>query len=319
MVGGPHEQGRRSTAATSSRSIRRPPDLRQRPGADGLRHASAPSTTAARRDDFTDDKPRGTPLPCTVRESASVAFPTTRWSPTASTAPARARTTSSCRSGWPRRPSLEGVKLLGSAFHMGRSRDRRVGRPRSSRGHRLRPRGRARALGQPADRDRRARRRRDPAGRLVLARPPTTRHRQRRRPLLQARTRCSRRRRRRPTRRSPSYARTPEGGKAIYRAPVRTGGQATVCTAHVFQQIPGQNRIFMGWYSQGTQVVDFTENPDGTVTLKEAGYSSRPTRTSGSRRSSRPRRTRTGRSPTGAPRPTSTSASAAATRSTSTA
>ena len=40
----------------------------------------------------------------------------------------------------------------------------------------------------------------------------------------------------------------------------------------MFQQIPGQNRIFMGWYSQGTQVVDFTENADGTVDFKEAGY-----------------------------------------------
>ncbi len=68
-----------------------------------------------------------------------------------------------------------------------------------------------------------------------------------------------------------TYARTPDGKKAIYRAPIRTGAQATICTAHVMQQIPGQNRIFMGWYSQGTQVIDFTENPDGTVTLKEAG------------------------------------------------
>ena len=68
-----------------------------------------------------------------------------------------------------------------------------------------------------------------------------------------------------------AYARTPEGEKAIYRAPIRTGAQATICTAHVFQQIPGQNRIFMGWYSQGTQVLDFTENPDGTVEIKEVG------------------------------------------------
>ena len=68
-----------------------------------------------------------------------------------------------------------------------------------------------------------------------------------------------------------SFAKTSEGGKAIYRAPVRTGAQATVCTAHVMQQIPGQNRIFMGWYSQGTQVVDFTENPDGTLDFKEVG------------------------------------------------
>ena len=69
-----------------------------------------------------------------------------------------------------------------------------------------------------------------------------------------------------------SYARTPAGGKAIYRAPVRTQPQASTCTAHVFQQIPGQNRIFMGWYSQGTQVVDLHENADGTVEIEEAAY-----------------------------------------------
>jgi hypothetical protein len=69
-----------------------------------------------------------------------------------------------------------------------------------------------------------------------------------------------------------AYARTPDGKKAIFRAPIRTKPQATVCTAHVFQQIPGQNRIFMGWYSQGTQVVDFLERPDGTVEFKQAGW-----------------------------------------------
>jgi putative cell wall-binding protein len=69
-----------------------------------------------------------------------------------------------------------------------------------------------------------------------------------------------------------SYARNSEGEKAIYRAPVRTGAQATICTAHVFQQIEGQNRIFMGWYSQGTQVVDYVENPDGTIDFFDTGY-----------------------------------------------
>ena len=69
-----------------------------------------------------------------------------------------------------------------------------------------------------------------------------------------------------------AYAKTSKGGKAVYRATIRTQPQASICTAHVFQQIPGQNRIFMGWYSQGTQVVDFTENADGTVDFKEAGY-----------------------------------------------
>ena len=28
----------------------------------------------------------------------------------------------------------------------------------------------------------------------------------------------------------------------------------------------------MGWYSQGTQVIDFTENRDGTLDFKEAGW-----------------------------------------------
>ena len=53
---------------------------------------------------------------------------------------------------------------------------------------------------------------------------------------------------------------------------MRTQPQGSLCTAHVFHQIPGQNRIFMGWYSQGTQVVDLTEHPDGTIDFKEAGY-----------------------------------------------
>jgi hypothetical protein len=69
-----------------------------------------------------------------------------------------------------------------------------------------------------------------------------------------------------------AYARTPAGAKAIYRATIRTGVEPTICTAHVFHQIPGQNRIFMGWYSQGTQVVDYVENKDGTVEFKEAGW-----------------------------------------------
>jgi hypothetical protein len=68
------------------------------------------------------------------------------------------------------------------------------------------------------------------------------------------------------------YARQSDGTKAIYRAQVRTKPQATVCTAHVMHQIPGQNRIFMAWYSQGTQVIDFTENRDGTLDFKEAGW-----------------------------------------------
>ena len=69
-----------------------------------------------------------------------------------------------------------------------------------------------------------------------------------------------------------AYAKKPKGGKAIYRIPVRTGPQASLCTAHVFQIIPGQNRIFMGWYSQGTLVLDFKERRNGRFKFREAGY-----------------------------------------------
>jgi hypothetical protein len=69
-----------------------------------------------------------------------------------------------------------------------------------------------------------------------------------------------------------SYAKTSNGERAIFRAPTRTGPQASVCTSHLMQQIPGQNRIFMAWYSQATQVIDFTENPDGTLDFKQAGW-----------------------------------------------
>jgi hypothetical protein len=69
-----------------------------------------------------------------------------------------------------------------------------------------------------------------------------------------------------------TYAKKPKGGKAIFRIPVRTGPQASLCTAHVFQIIPGQNRIFMGWYSQGTLVLDFKEKRNGRLKFSEAGY-----------------------------------------------
>jgi hypothetical protein len=68
------------------------------------------------------------------------------------------------------------------------------------------------------------------------------------------------------------YAKNSDGERAIFRAPIQTEPQGSLCTSHVFEQIPGQNRIFMAWYSQGTQVVDFTENADGTIDFERAGY-----------------------------------------------
>jgi hypothetical protein len=68
------------------------------------------------------------------------------------------------------------------------------------------------------------------------------------------------------------WARNPKGEQAVFRAPIRTEPKGTLCTSHVFQIIPGQNRVFMGWYTQGTQVMDFVENGDGTVDYKNVAY-----------------------------------------------
>jgi hypothetical protein len=218
-------------------------------------------------DDFTDDKPRGTPLPCRRRDSSSLAAFQTQ-----------AKVVDCVNGGtngdvdlgvanWQKigAPSLEGVKHLGSAFHQGRggpfnaledvdfnhetelTSSGRFLIATDERGGGVVPPGASCVQG--ADN-------KSGNGGLhayavdrLLPSTPTT--------AAEA---------------WQSYARTSKGEKAIYRAPVRTGAEPTVCTAHVFQQIPGQNRIFMGWYSQGTQVVDFTENPDGTLDFKEAGF-----------------------------------------------
>ena len=231
-------------------------------------------------DDYKDDAPRGTPLPCRRRDSSSSRLP-------APGAPSffTAAKVVDCDNGgadgsqslrvseWVKigSPSLDGVRYLGSVHHEGGTDQAALATyPPSEdiifdheaelstsgnlliatdeRGGGATPPGSTCGQGQSNP---------NPRGnggvsfyrtnRLKTALPPTAEA------------------------AWDSYARTPQGAKAIYRAPVRTGAQAIICTAHVLQQIPGQNRIFMGWYSQGTQVIDFTERPDGTVELKEAG------------------------------------------------
>ncbi|HEX8085775.1 MAG TPA: hypothetical protein VF529_15900 [Solirubrobacteraceae bacterium] len=219
-------------------------------------------------DDYTDDRPRGTPLPCTLRDSASSAFPTGA-KVTDCVDGAGEGADDLIVSKWLRSgaPSLEGVEHLGNAFHMGRGGPRGVLEDidfdheaelsasgnlliaTDERGGGVTPPGASCAEGNPSDLD-------TSNGGVHFYRADT----------LFKTTPAT------PEEADASYARTPDGAKAIYRAAVRTGAQATVCTAHVFQQIPGQNRIFMGWYSQGTQVIDFAENPDGTVEAKEAGW-----------------------------------------------
>ena len=223
--------------------------------------------------DFTDDKPRGTPLPCAVRPTSTVAEPFKT----------KALVTD-CVTGeggqsltvaeWKKigAPSLEGVRWVGTVPHMGfgatadlvtakydskndiiaaheseRTASGRFVLTTDERGGGVVPGGASCAPG--AD---------NPKGnggihafpiKSFTTSPPRT-----------------------AEDAHKLWARDSKGEQAVYRTPIRTEPQGSVCTSHVFQQIAGQNRIFMGWYSQGTQVVDFVENPDGTFDFKQAGW-----------------------------------------------
>jgi hypothetical protein len=226
---------------------------------------------------YTDDKPSGTPLPCRLRPSSTLlASPyytgamvtdcvfDDNGTPGVYTDD-QELTIPRWKSMTPQPPSLEGVQFLGSAFHQGR------GGPHPStedvdvsheaelthsgkfvlatdeRGGGVTPPGATCTPGVD-----------NPQGNggihayavdKLLPRSPDT-----------------------ANAAWASYALTPSGGKAIYRAPIHTQPEAIVCTSHVFQQIPGQNRIFMGWYSQGTQVVDYVEHPNGAFEFRQAGW-----------------------------------------------
>jgi hypothetical protein len=223
-------------------------------------------------DDFSDDTPRGTPLPCRVRESTSAGIFSTG-APVIDCVVGEGETDLTVPS-WlaSGAPSLEGVEWLGSAIHMGRESATGAFDP-------------AYPATEDIDFDHEAEL--THSGEFVLATD------ERGGGVLPPGASCapgadneagnggihayrvdqlSRTRPSSPEDAFEAYARTPEGDKAVYRAEIRTQPQATECTAHVFHQIPGQNRIFMGWYSQGTQVVDYIEHQDGTFEFVEAGY-----------------------------------------------
>ena len=223
--------------------------------------------------DFTDDHPKGQPLPCRVRDSTSLPSFSTGAKITDCVDGKGPGTEDLNVPNWlaAGAPSLEGVRWLGSIHHMGRGAGGAATPTFDST--------------QDIDFDHEAEL--SASGKLLIATdergggvlPPGATcapgtdnlagnggvHFYRRDGLHQGGPGT-------PRQEWQAYARMPGGNKAIYRAQVRTKPQATVCTAHVFQQIPGQNRIFMGWYSQGTQVLDFTELPDGRVKLQEAGW-----------------------------------------------
>jgi uncharacterized repeat protein (TIGR01451 family) len=212
-----------------------------------------------------DDTPRGTPLPCQLRESLSPSPYFTGAKVTDCVAGAGGQSLN--LAGWQQigSPSLEGVQFLGAAYHQGRggphnatadvdvsheaelTGSRKFMLVTDERGGGVTPPGATCAPGVDnvnGNGGIHAYR----VDRLQTSSPNSA---------AEAWT---------------AYARTPSGAKAIYRADVHTQPEATVCTSHVFQQIPGQNRVFMGWYSQGTQVVDFVEHPDGTFEFFPTGY-----------------------------------------------
>jgi hypothetical protein len=223
--------------------------------------------------DFTDDTPNGDPLPCGVRGSSSLAGFTTGAQVTDCVDADNDGTDDLDVPTWLANgaPSLEGVEYVGSIHHQGRGA-----------GSATEP-----AFDSTEDIDFNHEAERSASGRLLLATdergggvlPPGAScspavdqvagnggiHAYRFDALSEGGPGT-------PEEEFEAYARTPEGEKAIYRAPVRTQPQPNLCTAHVFHQIPGQNRIFMAWYAQGTQVVDFIEHENGTVEFREAGY-----------------------------------------------
>ena len=232
--------------------------------------------------DFSDDKPRGTPLPCARRETTTVAA----WATTA--------TVEDCVVGegdeslrvpeWRKmtpRPELEGVEKLGAIHHMGfENQQQQNANPpfpatedmfvsheaeltqsgryilaTDERGGGVLPIGASctpgadNPLGNGGIHA-------FPVGKLDTPAPEPTGEAT---PEVEAYQ-------------DEMYAKTSDGDRAIFRAPIQTEPQGSLCTSHVFEQIPGQNRIFMAWYSQGTQVVDFTENANGTIDFERAGY-----------------------------------------------
>ncbi len=232
-------------------------------------------------DDFTDDVPRGTPLPCRVRQSSSLLTPTAAPIVDCSQGEVDGTVTPLSASNWLKMgaPSLEGVELIGFVNHGGGLKVLEGGVPPfsvtedvfASHEAELTHSGKFLIVSDEAGGGvippfascgiPNAQNPRGNGGlhvfavdRLYTEYPEGTDWASRY-PAV-----------------NDVYAKTPGGDRAIFRADVVVPQPSAFCTAHVFQQIPGQNRIFMGWYTQGTQVVDYVEHPDGTFEWIPVSY-----------------------------------------------
>lgn len=64
------------------------------------------------------------------------------------------------------------------------------------------------------------------------------------------------------------YAQNSEGDKAIWRGEVVLSSES-FCTVHVIHQVPDEARLFMGYYSQGVKILDYSVNRRGQWTFNE--------------------------------------------------
>jgi len=64
------------------------------------------------------------------------------------------------------------------------------------------------------------------------------------------------------------YAQMPDGNKAVFIGETVVP-QGTFCTAHVMEQIPGEQRFTIAWYTQGTKIVDWFVDDKGKWTFRE--------------------------------------------------
>ena len=64
------------------------------------------------------------------------------------------------------------------------------------------------------------------------------------------------------------YALTPEGEKAVFIGSAQVPSP-TFCTAHVMEQLKGEQRFTIAWYTQGTKIVDWFRDSQGRWTFRE--------------------------------------------------
>jgi hypothetical protein len=64
------------------------------------------------------------------------------------------------------------------------------------------------------------------------------------------------------------YAQTPDDQKAVFIGSVQVPAP-TFCTAHRIEMVPGEQRFFISWYSQGTKIVDWFFDDNGRVVFRE--------------------------------------------------